>query len=52
MFLSTQELEVRKVDFSQQLAPGTIDLGKELRQSGVLETQGRAELLADHRGGK
>ncbi|HET9742408.1 MAG TPA: DUF177 domain-containing protein [Terriglobales bacterium] len=52
MFLSIQELETRKVDFSQQLAPGTIDLGKELRQSEVLKTQGQAELLAEHRGGK
>ena len=52
MFISLQELEVRKVDFSQQLAPGTIDLGGELRQSGVLSTKGRAELLEEHRGGK
>ena len=52
MFISLQELEVRKVEFSQQLAPGTLDLGGELRQSGVLRTKGRAELLEEHRGGK
>jgi uncharacterized protein len=52
MFISLQELETRKVEFSQQLAPGTIDLGQELRQSGVLNTTGRAELLEEHRGGK
>ena len=52
MFISLQELEVRKVEFSQQLAPGTLDLGGELRQSGVLSTKGRAELLEEHRGGK
>lgn len=52
MFISLQELEVRKVEFSQQLAPETIDLGQELRQSGVLNTKGRAELLEEHRGGK
>ena len=52
MFISLQELEVRKVEFSQQLAPGTIDLGGELRQSGLLTTKGRAELLKEHRGGK
>lgn len=52
MFISLQELEVRKVEFSQQLAPGTLDLGAELRQSGVLNTKGRAELLEEHRGGK
>ncbi|HVH86930.1 MAG TPA: hypothetical protein VM912_09405, partial [Terriglobales bacterium] len=52
MFISLQELELRKVEFSQQLAPGTLDLGQELRQSGVLNTKGRAELLEEHRGGR
>ena len=52
MLISLQELEVREVDFSQQFAPGTLDLGGELRQSGVLRTKGRAELLEEHRGGK
>jgi uncharacterized protein len=52
MFISLQELEVRKVEFSQQLAPETLDLGQELRQSGVLNTKGRAELLKENRGGK
>jgi len=52
MFISLKDLEVKKVDFSQQLAPGTLDLGGELRQSGVLSTKGRAELLEEHRGGK
>jgi len=51
MFISIHELEVRKVEFSQHLAPGTLDLVGELRQSGVLDTKGRAELLAEHRGG-
>jgi len=52
MFISLQELELKKVEFSQQLAPGTLDLGGELRQSGLLKTTGRAELLEEHRGGK
>jgi uncharacterized protein len=52
MFISIQELEVRKVEFSQQLAAGTLDLGTELRQSGPLKTAGRAELLEENRGGK
>jgi uncharacterized protein len=52
MFISIQELEVRKVEFSQQFAPGTVDLTEELRQSGVLKTHGQAELLSEHRGGK
>ena len=52
MFISLQELEHKRVEFSQQLAPDTLDLGKELRQSGVLNTKGRAELLEEHRGGR
>ena len=50
MFISLQDLEVRKVEFSQQFAPGTLDLGQDLKQSGVLNTQGRAELLEENRG--
>ena len=52
MFISLQELEVRKVEFSQRLAPGALELGAELRQAGPLQTDGRAELLKEHRGGK
>src|SRR3954465_10035789 len=52
MFISIKELEVSKVEFSQQLAAETLELLADLRQSGVLKTHGRAELLAEHRGGK
>jgi len=52
VFISLQDLEVRKVEFSQQFAPGTLDLVGDLRQSGSLKTQGQAELLSEHRGGK
>ena len=52
MFISLQDLEIREVEFSQQLAPGTLDLGQELKQSGVLNTKGRAALLEENRGGR
>ena len=52
MFISIQELEISKVEFSEQLAPGTLDLGQELRQSALLRTKGRAELLQEHRGSR
>jgi uncharacterized protein len=52
MFISLQELEVRKVEFSQRFAPGTLELGTDLKQFGTLRTNGRAELLKEHRGGK
>jgi uncharacterized protein len=52
MFISLQQLEVEKVQFAEQLAPGALELLPDLRQSGTLKTKGRAELLAEHRGGK
>src|SRR5262249_36014503 len=52
MFLSVQELEIRKIEFSQEIQPGQIDYGPEITQSGVLKTQGHAELIEEHRGGK
>ena len=52
MFISLQELEVRKVEFSEQLAPGSLEISDDVRQAGVLKAKGRAELLSEHRGGK
>ena len=52
MFISLQQLEFEKVEFSEQFAPGTLELLADLRQSGTLNAKGRAELLAEHRGGK
>jgi uncharacterized protein len=52
MFISVQELEIRKIEFSEEIQPGRIDFGPELTQSSVLKTQGRAELIEEHRGGK
>ena len=45
MFLNVQELELRKVHFSQSFAPGQVDLLDErLRQRGPLKVEGTAEL--------
>ena len=52
MFISLQDLETKEDEFSQQLAPGKLDLGQELKQSGVVNTSGRAELLKEDRGGR
>lgn len=52
MFISVQELEIRKIEFSEEIQPGRIDFGAEFTQSSVLRTQGRAELIEEHRGGK
>lgn len=46
MFLSVQELEVRKIRFDTDFQPGEIDFGAEgVRQSGNLHVTGEAELL-------
>jgi uncharacterized protein len=45
-------LEVRKLDFDEQLRPGQIDLGADYAQRGPLHTTGSATLVEEHRGGK
>ncbi|HEX7959584.1 MAG TPA: DUF177 domain-containing protein [Terriglobales bacterium] len=52
MFISIQELELRKIEFSEEIRPGVIDFGSDLVQTNALKTSGRAELVAEHRGGK
>jgi uncharacterized protein len=46
------ELEREPVEFDLQFAPGVIDYGDEAAQVGPLATQGRAEVLHEHRGPK
>jgi len=50
MKIRVQDLEVRKLEFALQFQPGEIDFGPEVRQQGVLSTEGRAELLREHHG--
>lgn len=52
MFIGIQELELRKIDFSEEIRPGVIDFGPDLVQTNALKTNGRAELVSEHRGGK
>jgi len=52
MFLSIKEMELRKLRFDEAFEPGVIDFsGAEVQQSGALQVQGVAELLA-HTGGE
>jgi DUF177 domain-containing protein len=46
------ELEREPVDFDLQLQPGSIDFGDEAEQIGNLATEGRAEVIHEHRGPK
>jgi uncharacterized protein len=50
MLIEIRELETHAVDFSEQIEPGVLDLGAEIRQSGVLKTAGRAQLVREHHG--
>ena len=50
MLFEIQELERHPVDFKEEFAPGTIDLGDELRQATVLKSAGRAQLVEEHHG--
>ena len=45
MFLSVQDLELRKIQFDTSFAPDQIDLVDELKQTGPLTVAGSAELV-------
>jgi uncharacterized protein len=51
MKIRIQDLEFRKLEFELQFQPGEIDFGADVRQSGMLETSGHAELIREHHGG-
>jgi len=50
MLIRVKELELRKLEFNEDLAPGMVDFGSELRQVGALHSEGRAEVVVEHRG--
>jgi DUF177 domain-containing protein len=50
MFIEIQELERHPIDFAENLAPGAIDFGPDLRQASSLRASGRAQLVEEHHG--
>jgi uncharacterized protein len=50
MQIRVKELELRKLEFNENLPPGAIDFGPDLRQVGPLHAEGRAELVVEHHG--
>ena len=50
MLFEIRELEAHAVDFDEQIAPGVIDFGAEVRQNGDLAASGRAQLVREHHG--
>ncbi len=50
MLIRVRELELRTLEFNEDLPPGAVDFGSDFRQLGALHTEGRAELIVEHRG--
>ena len=50
MFIEIQELEQHPIDFQEEVAPGVLDLGQDLRQIEPLYAKGRAQLIEEHHG--
>ncbi len=50
MFIAIHELEDHPLDFKEEIGPDTLDLGADMRQSNVLKTAGRADLVEEHHG--
>lgn len=50
MLIEIQQLQVHPLDFEEKLAPGQIDFGPELLQTGDLRAAGRAQLVEERHG--
>ncbi len=52
MLITVADLRVEAVEFDQHYAPDAIDYGPDIRQLGVVDAAGRADLIEEHRGPK
>jgi uncharacterized protein len=52
MFIKIKELELRKLEFDENFAPGTIELGPDIKQTTPIHASGRAELIRETRGAR
>ena len=50
MFIEIHELELHPIDFEEEIRPGVLDLGEDLRQVEALHTVGRAQLVEEQHG--
>lgn len=50
MLIRVRELELQQLEFDENYQPGAIEFGQEFRQLGPLHSQGRAEVVVEHRG--
>jgi uncharacterized protein len=49
MLITVADLRVEPLEFEEHFPPTAIDYGPEIKQIGQLETQGRADLIEEHR---
>src|SRR5260370_1562246 len=52
MFIKIKDLELRKIEFDENVSPGVIDLGEDIVQRIPLHASGRAELVRESRGAR
>lgn len=52
MFIDIHELELHSVEFDEQIRPGLLDLGPDVRQTAPLSARGHADLLKEHHGNR
>ncbi len=52
MYITIQELELRKIEYAEFFAPGAVDFGPDFEQVQPLKAVGRAELIEENHGGK
>jgi uncharacterized protein len=52
MLIRVADLQLHKLEFKHHFQPGEIEFGYDFRQVGPLQTQGRAEVIVEHRGHK
>lgn len=50
MFIEIHDLEQHPIDFEEEIRPGVLDLGEDLRQVEALHTAGRAQLVKEQHG--
>ena len=50
MFIEIHELEQHPIDFEEEIGPGVLDLGEDLRQVAALHAAGRAQLVEEQHG--
>ena len=52
MLITVADLQLDPVEFDEHFSADAIDYGPDIRQVGLLDTKGRADLIEEHRGHK